>query len=237
MTGVILWQLPSMYFAVAYKFYNMKIYILVFFGFLLLTSACSSSRITSFWKAENAVPEKYNNILVLGLTRESDRRIQQFMEGHLAADLKELGYHTVTSLEAYGPKAFENIEEKTALEKIKDKGIDAVITIVLLDKKREKKYIPQNIYASPYNLYFNNFWGYRGTLYGRIYEPGYYVTDTRYFWESNLYDLRTQKLVYSVETESFDPANAESLGHEYGIMIIKNMLKQNVLMKRTDAAN
>jgi hypothetical protein len=32
-----------------------------------------------------------------------------------------------------------------------------------------------------------------------------------------------------VQTQSFDPANSESLGHEYGQMIVKNMISQHVL--------
>ena len=55
--------------------------------------------------------------------------------------------------------------------------------------------------------------------------------DTKYFWESNLYDMSNQKLVYSVQTKSFDPATSESMAHEYGRMIVKNMVKQQVLAK------
>ena len=98
----------------------------------------------------------------------------------------------------------------------------------LLDKKKERKYIPGNIYYSPYSYYYNHFWGYRSTLYNRIHEPGYYVTDTKYFWESNLYDMDTQKLVYSVQTQSFEPSNSETMGHEYGQMMVKHMIKNNL---------
>ena len=55
-------------------------------------------------------------------------------------------------------KSFEKMEEQAAIEKIKNTGVDAVITIVLLDKKKERKYIPGNIYYSPYSYYYNNFW-------------------------------------------------------------------------------
>jgi predicted helicase len=139
----------------------------------------------------------------------------------------------ITSLKEYGPKAFDKMDEEAAISKLKNSGVDAVITIVLLDKEKERKYVPANIYYSPYGYYSNRFWSYRTTLYHRIYEPGYYVMNTKYFWESNLYDMSTQKLVYSVQTQSFDPANSESMGHEYGQMIVKNMLKQKILKQQT----
>ena len=202
------------------------------FALLLMAAGCTTSKITTSWKAENTVPQKYNKILVLGLIREADRTLQENMENHFVGDLKELGYNVVSSLKEYGPKAFDKMDEEAALSKLKNSGVDAVITIVLLDKEKERKYVPGNMYYSPYGYYYNRFWGYRSTLYRRIYEPEYYVTNTKYFWESNLYDMSTQKLVYSVQTQSFDPANSESMGHEYGQMIVKNMVKQNVLQNQ-----
>lgn len=210
----------------------MKKIIWIGFALLVMSSGCSTSKITTSWKAENAVPQKYNKIMVLGLIREADRTIQENMENHLVNDLKDLGYNAVSSLKEYGPKAFDEMTEEAALAKLKNSGVDAVITIVLLDKEKEKKYVPGNTFYSPYGYYYNRFWGYRNTLYRRIYEPGYYVTTDKYFWESNFYEMNTQKLVYSVQTKSFDPANSESMAHEYGQLIIKDMLKYNVVKKQ-----
>jgi hypothetical protein len=207
-------------------------------GLILLLMAiglgCSTSRITNSWKAENTVPIRYNKIMVLGLIRESDRSMQINMEDHLAKDLKDLGYNAVSSFREYGPKAFDNMDEETAVSKLKTSGVDAVLTIVLLDKQKESKYYPGNIYYSPYGYYYNRFWGYRTTLYRRIYEPGYYVTNTKYFWESNFYDMSTQKLLYSVQTQSFDPSTSESLGHEYGQIIVQDMVKNNLVKNVSD---
>lgn len=201
---------------------------------LLMAVGCTTSKITTSWKADNTIPQKYNKVLVLGLIRESDRTIQANMENHLVGDLKELGYNAVSSLQEYGPKVFDKMDEDAAVGKLKNSGVDAVVTIVLLDKEKERKYVPGNMYYSPYGYYYNRFWGYRTVLSHRIYEPGYYITDTKYFWESNLYDMGTQKLVYSVQTQTFDPANSETMGHEYGQMIVNDMVKNNVLKKVSD---
>ena len=201
---------------------------------IFLAAGCTTSRITSTWKAENVVAKDYKKVMVLGLIREADRTIQENMENHLVDDLKDLGYNAVSALKEYGPKAFDKMDEDEALAKLKASGIDAVITIVLLDKEKERTYVPGRLIYSPYGYYYGRFWGYYGTIYRRIYEPGYYVTDTRYFWESNLYDLSDhQQLVYSVQTQSFAPANSDALGHEYGELIVKCMVKANVLSKGT----
>lgn len=204
---------------------------LYFIGLILMvmSAGCNTSKITNSWKSNNITDNKFKNILVLGLIRESDRSIQRNMENHLVEDLLQRGYKAESALTEYGPKAFDKMDEEAAIGKIKNTGVDAVITIVLLDKKKERKYIPGNIFFSPYGYYYNHFWGYRSALYNRIYEPGYYVTDTKYFWESNVYDMSTQKLVYSVQTESFDPSSTEKMGHEYGQIIIKDLIRNEVL--------
>lgn len=210
----------------------MKNNIMIAGIFLLLFSGCSSSRITSSWSAADASPKKYNKVMVLGLIRDQDRSICEYMEKHFVDDLKDLGYNAVSAQVQFGPKAFENMCEKDAVDKIRSSGADAVITIVLLDKSKEQYYVPAQRQNLPRSVYYRRFGGYYTTIYDRIYTPGYYVTDTKYFWESNLYDMTTKDLVYSVQTESFDPNSSESLGHEYGKLIVENMEKKNVLIKQ-----
>ncbi|MGH2664691.1 hypothetical protein [Flavobacterium sp.] len=193
--------------------------------------SCGTSKITDSWKANNENLGTYNKIMVLGLISNSESCVQEKMEDHMVGDLKDLGYNAISSLSEYGPKFFENMDEKTALTKIRNNGVDAVITIVMLDKKSKKDYVPAYIHHSPYGYYHDRFWNYQAVLYNRIYESDYYVTNTKYFWESNFYRMVDQKLIYSVQTESFDPSNSERLGHEYGKLIIKDMVRQKVFHK------
>jgi hypothetical protein len=208
---------------------NIQLIVVILLG---LFTSCSSSRITSSWSAGDAAPKKYNKVLVLGLIRDQDRSICTNMENHLVGDLKELGYNAVSAQAQFGPKAFENMCEKDAVDKIRNSGADAVITIVLLDKSKERYYVPAQRQYMPRAVYYYRFGGYYTTVFDRIYTPGYYVTDTKYFWESNLYDMNSKDLVYSVQTESFDPASSESLGHEYGKLMVADMIKKNVLIKQ-----
>lgn len=103
---------------------------------IVLLTACATSNITSSWIAPQTTLQHFNKILVLGLIRESDRNIQVSMEKHLMGDLRNLGYFALSSYEEYGPKAFNNMNEDEAINKLKNSGIDAVLTIVLLDKEK-----------------------------------------------------------------------------------------------------
>lgn len=208
----------------------MKPILVTIIVLLFLFSGCGpTSRITSSWKAENVQPTKFKKVVVLGLIRENDRTLREKMEQHLVGDLKELGYNASCSCDEYNPKAFENMSEEQAINKLRTSGVDAVLTIVLLDKTQEKFYVPGRVVYTPYTIYQGRFWRYSRIMYDRIYTNGYYTTNTKYFWETNFYDLTKNNLIYSSQSQSFDPLTSETLSHEYGQMIIKDMAKKNVL--------
>ena len=196
---------------------------------IILLFACSTSRITSSWTPAELTPRQFNKIMVLGLTGSAERDFRQKMEQHIVEDLQTRGYKAVSAFATYGPKEFEGSDEKTSLEKLKADGVEAVLTVVLLNKERERYYVPSRVRYSPYIIYQNRFWGYYRTIYDRVYTPGYYTSTTKYFWETNLYDLSDMSLIYSTQTESFDPESSERLGHEYGKLIINDLASKNVL--------
>ena len=191
--------------------------------------ACSSSRITYSWKSENIPTKNYNKIMVVAIIKNNDLGLREKMENHLVGDLSEHGYAALSSLKEYGPKSFENLREEDVINKLRSSGIDAVITIVLLDKKREQYYVPGRVFYSPYTIYQRRFWGYYSTINDRIYSPGYYQVDTRYFWESNFYEGENRELLYSVQTKSFDPASTDALAHQYGKMIVTDMASKGII--------
>jgi hypothetical protein len=211
-------------------------YTYLLFLSMVVAAGCSTSRITNTWKDQHAAVRQYKKILVLGLSGEPDRSFREKMEEHLAGDLHNLGYNAVSAIAQYGPKTFEGLKEKEAVQQLNEQGFDAVITIVLLDKEREKHYTPNRVQHSPYAVNHGQFWNYYSTIQGRVYTPGYYSESTKYFWESNLYDLTDWILVYSAQSQSFDPGSPAGLGHEYGLMIVKDMVKQDVLQKQKPAA-
>ena len=195
--------------------------------------ACTSSKITSNWKAENIQPLNLKTILVVGLINDPDKSIRASMETALVAHLKDLGYKAICSCDEFGPKSFDNMTEQEALNKLANSGIDAVLTILLLNKTRERSYVPSRVSYPSYAVAQSRFWGYYSSMVEMVYSPDYYVIDTRYFWESNFYSIESAtQLLYSAQSQSFDPKSTSSLTAEYGRMIIKDMLKANVITEK-----
>jgi hypothetical protein len=204
----------------------MRTSLTVVLAALIVLSSCSNSKITSSWKGGNATSlAPGNKILVLGIIREKDIRLRMQMEGFMVDALKAEGYNAVSAYTLYGPKMFSNKDEEAVLSQLRNSSIDEVFTITLLDKARERNFQPAAMYP------YSPFWGYYNYWYGRMYNPGYISIDTHFFWESNLYDVNSKKLLYSVQSRSTNPSSAGSMGKDYSRTVVKNMIKEGILAK------
>ena len=163
--------------------------------------------------------------------KDNDRELLAKMEKHLAGDLNELGYSAFAASDLYAPGIFGSSDTAKAIQAINEKGFDAVLTIVLLNKEKEKYYVPGRTIYTPYENYNSRFDRYYLTIYDRISTEGYYATDTKIFWESNFYDIAAKKMIYSSQTRSFDPGSKESLSHYYGLLLANSLVKSKVLIK------
>lgn len=193
-------------------------------GLVLFLGACSNTKVTSSWKEPETSLDKSQKIMVLGLVNDREGRLRGQMEKEMVLALQKQGYQAVSAFDQFGPKAFKGLKEEQALNKLRKDDIDKVLTIVMLDKSKEKNYVPgNNMY--PYGPFYGRWWGYYNWMYGRVYQPGYYTTNTRYFLESNLYSIRDKQLLYSIQTETFDPASAERMAVVYTNKVVADMTK------------
>ncbi|MES2702201.1 MAG: hypothetical protein V4649_06155 [Bacteroidota bacterium] len=193
--------------------------------------SCTSTKVISSWTKPGTSADQFRNIIVLAVVGDENRALQQQMELQVANELKTLGYNATSFFQQNGPKALDQGDEQAALGQISKGGADAILTIVLLDTAKEHQYVPGRVNYYPVT-YYHRFWGYYGTMYNRLYTPGYFTTNTRYFWETNLYHANGQELVYSVRTHSFDASSVSDLAEDYGRIIVKDMVKSGVISRR-----
>ncbi len=138
------------------------------------------------------------------------------------------GLHAISAARVFGANAYRKLSEKEIVDQFRNSGVDAVITIVLLDKQKEELYVPPAIGNNPSSSY-DHVDKYYSATYDKVFSPGYYVSTTNYFWESNLFEVNQDKLVYSARTKSFDPASANMQAHENGLLLIRDMTKKKLL--------
>jgi len=193
--------------------------------------SCQTSKITVTWTDQNVSPKKFNKILVVGILKDNDHELQSKMERHLAGDLNDIGYSAFAASDVFPSGTFIKGDTAKAIQARNSKGFDAVLTIVLLNKEKEKYYIPGRVIHTPYAPYHDRLDLYYYTMYDRIQTEGYYESATKIFWESHFYDRNSKKMVYSSQTESFDTGSKESLAHYYGVLLANNLVKSRVLIR------
>jgi hypothetical protein len=57
-----------------------------------------------------------------------------------------------------------------------------------------------------------------------MYDPGYYVTDKKYFMEGNLFDAHSGTLLWTIQTASLNPASVEKFSKELIDLILRRAL-------------
>jgi hypothetical protein len=197
---------------------------------LMLLAACSSTKLTSSWKTNDAQLQRDRKIMVMALVPRQEKQLRMLMEDNLVTELKKEGYNAASAYRELGPNAFDDkTDEKTALRKLKGNDASQVLTVVLLDKSRERSYVPSGPMYGPYPYYYGGFWPYYSRWYGAMYQPGYYQSNIKYNWESNLYDLDQRKLIYSAQSQSVDPPTATRQAYLYARQIVKDMEKQQLI--------
>lgn len=195
---------------------------------LLSLAACTSTKLTSSWKTPDARLQQEKKIMVIALVPPKERNLRVQMETSLVSELKKEGYNAVSAYATYGPEdELGKGDEKAAVRKFRNSDVDQVMTIAMVDKSREKTYVP-GYGGYPY---YGGFWPYYRGWYGRMYDPGYYQVNTKYQWDTNLYDLKEKKLIYNAQTDSVDPPTAYRQAYLFARQIVKDMQKQQLIAK------
>lgn len=194
--------------------------------FVLILSCGPSLKLSKSWVAPNITRQTFNKIVVLVLAPAKYADAGRIGEQQLAAELTANGVKAVSAQDQFGPQKFRQTDEQTALAKMKETGADGVIVTSLLDVEKEKRYVPGNWYPPPY---YGRFWGYYSFWYGRAYDQGYYENTKNYYLETNLYQLSSGNLLYSIQSQTMNPGSAEALAKAFSKRVVKDMKKKQVI--------
>ncbi|KPJ99641.1 MAG: hypothetical protein AMJ60_04350 [Desulfobacterales bacterium SG8_35] len=191
---------------------------------LFLLSACASSKITGEWKDPEVGGKKYASILVIGVAKQPDRR--KFYEDEFAKQLSRQGVIAIAS-HTIIPR--DKMQDKdTIVKSIEGLRVDGVIVTRLQGIKEQKQVPHGKTYQVPYG-YYNNMYDYYNNSFSSAPSRSYAETHEYLQLESNLYDAETEKLVYSITTDTFIRQKFESRITAY-IGTVVRQLQSNKLL-------
>jgi hypothetical protein len=156
------------------------------FACLFLTVSCATTKLTESWRDEG-FRGRIGKCVVIGVFKEPDTR--KIFEDELADRLRARGVEAVASHKIITDA--ELSDKDLVLRKVRNTGADGLFVMRLLDMETVTTHVPGRSYLVP------GYYGYYGTYYTHIYEPGYTVREGYAYAETNLYDVGNEKLIWS----------------------------------------
>jgi len=207
-----------------------RIFSLALLAFLM--SACApSQKVTGYWLNKEAMPRgPYKTIYIMAITQNQTAKLT--VENKLADLIHSHGHKVIVSSDLFPPSfsASGQLTREQLSASLANVGCDAVFIAALLDVKTVESYQPGSTYAPMGYGYYGSYYGYYNYYYPVVYSPGYYSTDKTYYVETNFYDLKDDLLLWSIQSQAYNPSNLDSFFNNYSKMLL-NKLRQEELIK------
>ncbi len=213
----------------------MKILLVSLISFFLLN--CSTTKepeSTGVWvNKEKIAGKSFSKVFIVVVTADIEAR--SVLENDLATVATSKGYKAVKSIDVMPPVLSDpkTPTKEEVVNKVKDSGCDAVFVAALLKKDEAVRYVPgKTAYSiAPYYSYAGSYYGYYSYWQPTVSTPSYYQHDKNYFMQSNLYDAASEEIMWSVQSEVFNPSSLSKFSKAYTATLIKLLEKEKVLRK------
>ena len=213
----------------------------------MILSGCSpSTEMMTAWKTGEYAPKQYKNIGILAMLKSNEARID--VENSIRDAMKAQGINGTDTWSIWQFANNPEIMKKMGMEgeklketiklKVAEQNMDALLIVTLFDAFKEKRYVPGKstsvgVGFSPgmYPAYGYPYYGYVGYSFTTMSTPGYYQDASTYFVESNLYDIASEKLIWTGQTSTKMESSLEVEAEKLGRVLVKGMIQGKVLAK------
>ena len=161
-----------------------------------------------------------DNILIIGVSEQAVVR-RQFEDSFV----KELAARGISARPSYQVLSDEQISSKDALETaLRSQSMDAVLITRVIGVEQIDTYTPPTYTYTPstFDRHYRDYHSYYNHAV-QVATPGYWDKYEVLKLESNLYDAASQQLIWSIQSESFDPRSARQLIDDQITVAIKSL--------------
>ncbi|WP_266203095.1 DUF4136 domain-containing protein [Pontibacter kalidii] len=205
--------------------------LLAFLAGIILWGCAPATRMTGSWKNPDTATQKYSKVMVVAISDNVQAR--QTVETDMQAQLQKRGIDATRSLDMFTPTMTEQgaPDVDRMLSEAQEQGFGAILTVALLDQETETRYVPGAYGYAPMTRFgwYGGFRGYYNYWYPTLYSPGYYTEDKVYFLETNLYDVKTEQLQWSGQTESYSPSSLRKASETLAELTVNSLAQEGLL--------
>jgi len=184
-----------------------------------LFTSCATTTITDTWK-DRTYQGNAQNIVVIMVART--QHLRNMFEGRFVAELRTRGNNATQSHKIV---PFEQLTDKELVKsRIKSTEADTVLIARLVDSKTIEAYMPGQVHGVP--MYYS----YWGTYYDVVFVDYGYTGDTQVSYvETNLYDVKTEKLIWSARSKTERTQGEQHLINTFIDIIIKKLSSDKII--------
>jgi len=208
--------------------HTMKIlhsFLLILLATVLLSS-CSANKLLSSWNDESLEQVPIATVLVVGVAKhdETKRRIYEdtFVDSLNSAGTKAVASYTMSK---------QSIEptERALREVIKKSGAKTILITHMVSNKEKDFYQPSSLIIG-INSYSNyDLFNYYPFVYNSVSSSENYISTTRVILETSLYDIESEKLIWTARTESIDPVMTRKYYQQLIDLFLKDLAGKKTL--------
>lgn len=207
----------------------------VIFAFTI-TSCSPAIKTTGSWVNREKLPaEPIKSVFIIAFS--DDMNVKAYLEEDLAVAAQKKGLKTYKSIDVIGAVEMKFIApvKDVFMKKLEALNCETIFTVALVNSQSETKYVSgpslttyapysyhmppsNNAYYTGYDLNnapYGGFGGYYSYAVSTISSPGYYTTDNKYFLEAKMFNLKTEELLFSIQTTANNPDAIQKSGKEY----------------------
>ena len=126
-------------------------------------------------------------------------------------------------------------DQKLVVSDLLKDGIEGIVLMRLTDISKTTDYVQGTSYYGGWGYGHGYYGGYGGWGYGGSYyaTPGYYEENKTYYVETSIYDVKSNKLLWSGTTSTLNPSKANEALDDI-ILAIKTELNNKGLIKKEE---
>jgi hypothetical protein len=189
----------------------------------LLFSGCGQKRLTQLsetWVDDRYEDKPVSSVLVIGITHEED--VRNAFESKFVRQLKAAGVNAFSSANVIPIPPDQKLEKDAILEVVRKLKNDAVLITHYTGSKEKDIYHRSRHYSTGYYRHYNS-------MYVHVHRVDYHVTNTAVGLATNLYAVKTEKLIWSGRSQTWNPHSDAQTINEVIKVVITDLKKNNLL--------
>ena len=194
-----------------------------FFGCAATLFSCGGTELTRTHVDPAFKGKGFSNILVIAVTNQKETR--RLFEQEFVAQLTSAGVLASASMDAIPMPSDLKIEKRAIRDVVNRLGNDAVIVTHMVGKEEKDIYTRSSYEGLGF---YSNY----GRIYDYAHDPGYASTRTTVRLETNLYDVETEKLIWTGQSKTWNADSRTEIIHEVIEAVIRNLQQKNLIMTR-----